>query len=103
MALGAVSGIMALRAGLRVVERLDRMDFAEIRAMTTWDVTRPVIRNFQISIDAAAFVTVETELLVMTIHAVLVGPTGKEAVFPQLVRAMSRRDARALVAFCALF
>lgn len=93
MTFGAVSCIVALRAGLRVVQRLKRMDFPEIRSVGFGNIAGTIIRDTQIRCDAAALVTVEAELLVMTVHTVLPCSAGKKTVLSHLVRAVGRSDA----------
>ena len=89
----AVPHIVALIAGLRVVERLDGMDLPEIRAMRLGNVVRPVVRDAQVSIDAAAFMAIKAELLVMAVRAVPARTTGEEAVLTHLIGPVGRRNA----------
>jgi hypothetical protein len=85
MTFGAVSGIVALSAGLRVVERLKGMDLPEIGSMGFGDVAGTIIGDAQIRCDAAALVTVEAELLVMTVHTVLPCSAGEKTVLSHLI------------------
>jgi hypothetical protein len=61
------------------------MDLPEIGPVGLGHVARAIIRDAQIRINAAALVTVETELLVMTVRAILSGSACEEAVFPHLI------------------
>lgn len=90
--LGTVSDIVALITTLRIVQHFNWMDLAEIGSVVFGDITGDIVRNAQIRRDAAAFVAIETELLVMTVHTVLVCPAGEETVLSHLVGAMSRSD-----------
>jgi hypothetical protein len=94
---------MALITGLRVVESLDGMDLPEIGSVGFRNIVCPVIRDAQVRVNAAALVAVEAELLIMAIHAVLSGSPGEKAMFPKLVRAVRRSNARTLVTICAVF
>ena len=85
MTFGTVSGIVALITGLWVVERLKGMDLPEIGSVGFGYGAGNIVRNAQIRCDAAAFVTIEAELLVMAVRAVLSGSACEEAVFPHLI------------------
>jgi hypothetical protein len=61
------------------------MDLPEIGPVGFGNVARAIIRDAQISINAAALVTVQAELLVMTVRAILSGSACEEAVFPHLI------------------
>jgi hypothetical protein len=98
MTFSAVPDVMALIAGLGIIERLDGVDLPEIGTMGLGNVVRPVVRDAQVRIDPAALVAVEAKLLVMTVRAVLSDPAGKEAVLPHLIGPVGRRNARSLVA-----
>ncbi len=76
---------MATVAGLRIVQCLYGMDLPEIGPVGFGNVARTIIRDAQISINATALVTVQTELLVMTVRAILSGSACEEAVFPHLI------------------
>jgi hypothetical protein len=91
--LGAVPDVMTLITGLRIIQRLDGMDLLKIRTMGLGNIVRPVVRNAQVRIYAAAFVAVEAELLVMTVRAVPAGPSSEEAVLPHLIGPVGRRNA----------
>jgi hypothetical protein len=85
MTFGTVSGIVALITGLRVVERLKGMDLPEIGSVGLGDVAGTIIRDAQIRFDAAALVTIEAELLVMTVHTILPCSAGKKTVLSHLI------------------
>jgi len=93
MALVTVPDIVALITTLRIVQHLNGMDLPEIGSVGFGDIAGDIIRNAQIRRDTAAFMTIEAELLVMTVHTVLVCPAGEETVLPHLVGAVSRSDA----------
>lgn len=93
VALDAVPGVMTLIAGLRIVQRLDGMDLLEIRSMSTGNIVCPVVRDAQVRVDAASFVAVKAELLVVTVRAVPARATREEAVLPHLIGPVSRRNA----------
>lgn len=83
---------MASVAGLRIVQCLYGMDLPEIGPVGFGYVARAIIRYTQIRINAAALVTVEAELLIMAVRAVLSSSARKEAVFPHLIGSMSRSN-----------
>jgi hypothetical protein len=79
------------------------MDLPEIGSVGFGDIAGDIIRNAQIRRNAAAFVAIETELLVMAVCAVPAGTAGKEAVLTHLIGTVGRRNARSLVAVRAFF
>jgi hypothetical protein len=85
MTFGTISDVVTLITALRVVQHLNGMDLPEIGSVGFGDVAGDIIRNAQIRRNAAAFVTIEAELLVMTVHAILPRSAGKETVLPHLV------------------
>jgi len=93
MTLGTIPGVVTLIAALRIVQHLNGMDLPEIGSMGFGDVAGDIIRNAQIRRDAAAFVTIEAELLVVTINAVLSRPACEKTMLPHLVRAVGGSDA----------
>jgi hypothetical protein len=103
VALGTVSDIVALITTLRIIKRLNRMDLPEIGSVGFGDIAGDIIRNAQIRRNAAAFVAIETELLVMAVCAVPAGTAGKEAVLPHLIRPVGRCNAGSLVTVRAFF
>ena len=71
MALIAEPCVMTARAGLWIVQRLDRMNLPEIGPVASGLIVGPVVRHIQLCVYAAALMTVKTELLTVAVGAVL--------------------------------
>jgi len=99
----AEPGLVTPVTGLGIVERFEGMDLAEISAVAARHVIMPVVVRTKISVDTAALVTIQAELLSMAVHAVLAASSGDRNVFPHLVGPVGRGNARALVTVRALF
>jgi hypothetical protein len=71
MALAAIILVMAAVAMLRIVQRLEGMDFQPVAPVTFGRVIGLVIPGREFCINPASLVTVEAEVLVMAVPAIL--------------------------------